>query len=294
MTNEAIGHEPLPLSARPSPTDVLGFLAFSHGWTWLFWAAAGAWGTSVWEPPASVFFVIGGAGVIVGGLVMSRLTYGSAGLRELGRRVFDPRRASGSWWLVVLLLYPALTLLAIGVSLTVGAPEAPLGTAGLGARIADPLGLLAMVGFVLVIGPLPEEIGWRGYLLDCLQLRWSALTASLILGLIWWSWHLPLFLLPGYFEPFGRAAPTPLDLLLGILPAAIVYTWVYNNTERSVLALIVLHFMHNFTGQLLGISEEVRTIRLLLEIALPVVVVAWWGPRTLRRGRPLPAPPQPV
>jgi len=46
--------------------DIFGFLAFSHGWTWLFWAAAGFRGTSVWEQPATVLFVIGGAGVFMG------------------------------------------------------------------------------------------------------------------------------------------------------------------------------------------------------------------------------------
>ena len=51
-------------------------------------------------------------------------------------------------------------------------------------------------------------------------MRWNALTASLVLGLVCWTWHLPLFVLPGYFDAFGRAAPTPLDRLYGILQSA--------------------------------------------------------------------------
>lgn len=271
--------------------DVWGFLAFSHGWTWTFWALAALWGVSVWELPAIVFFVIGGAGVFLGGIVMSRLTYGPRGLRDLWRRLVDPTRIGAWWWAALLLLYPALTLAAAGIAMALGATAQPIDPAAATARLASPLGLLAMMGFILIIGPLPEEIGWRGYLLDRLQARWNALTASLVLGIVWWSWHLPLFVLPGYFDAFGRAAPTPLDFLYGIVPAAILYTWIYNNTRRSVLAVIVLHFMQNFTGEFLGLAEEARPIRLGLEIAVAVAVVAWSGPATFRRGRPGEAPP---
>jgi uncharacterized protein len=276
---------------RSGGRDVWGFLAFSHGWTWAFWTLAALWGVSVWERPATVFFVIGGAGVFLGGIVMSRLTYGPSGLRDLGRRLVDPTCIGARWWAAVLLLYPALALAASGLALALGATARPLDVEAAAARLADPLGLLAMMGFILIIGPLPEEIGWRGYLLDRFQGRWNALAASLVIGVVWWSWHLPLFGLPGYFDAFGRATPTPLDLLYGIVPAAILYTWIYNNTRRSVLAVLVLHFMQNFTGEFLGFAEEARPSRLGLEIGLALAVIAWWGPATLRRGRPLEGPP---
>jgi uncharacterized protein len=277
-----------------SGRDIWMFLAFSHGWTWSCWALASAWGVSVWEMPAVVFFVIGGAGVFAGGVAMSRITYGPAGLTDLWGRLTDPTRAGAAWWAVALLLYPAITLLAAGLAPALDATVQPLDPGAAAARLADPLGLLATIVFVLVIGPLPEEIGWRGYLLDRLQARWSALRASLTLAAIWWSWHLPLFMLPGYFDAFGRGAPSPLDLLYGIVPSAILYTWVYNNTRRSVLAVIVLHFMQNFSGELLGAAGEVRALRLGLEAGLAVLVLVVWRPRTLTRGRALDVPPAPI
>lgn len=280
--------------ARAGSRDVWGFLAFSHGWTWTFWTLASLWGVSVWQMPATAFFVIGGAGVFLGGIVMSHVTYGPAGLRGLWRRLIDPARIGARWWVAVLLLYPALTLVAAVLAVATGAAAQPLDLATVAARLVDPLALLAMIGFILIIGPLPEEIGWRGYLLDRLQERWNALTASLVLGLVWWTWHLPLFVLPGYFDAFERAAPSPLDLLYGILPSVIVYTWVYNNTRRSVLAVVVLHFMQNFTGEFLGIAEEARPIRLVLEVGLALALIAWWRSATLRRDRPLDRLPVPT
>jgi len=274
--------------------DVLLFLVFSHGWTWGFWALAGAVGETVWQWPGSLLFYAGGAGVFLGGWVMAGVLYGRAGLRELAVRIVDPRRIPGGWWVFVLVLFPVLTIAAALMAVAVGVTQVPLDLRGAGARLLDPAFLAAFVLFTLVIGPLPEEIGWRGYLLDRLQLRWNALVASVVLGLIWWSWHLPLFALPGYFDAFSRAAPTPWGFLWGILPAAVVYTWVYNNTGRSVLAVIVLHFMHNFTGEFLGMDDAVRPIRLTLEWGVAIAAVAFWGPRTLRRGEALDSPPPSV
>jgi hypothetical protein len=53
---------------------IAGFLAFSHGWTWLFWMVSGLFGRSVWEAPGVYFFYTGGAGVFLGGVLMSRIT----------------------------------------------------------------------------------------------------------------------------------------------------------------------------------------------------------------------------
>lgn len=269
---------------KSSASALWGFFAFSHGWTWAFWAAAGLLGATVWAFPAVIVFVLGGAGVFLGGMVMTRVVLGWEGLRDLGRRVVIPDRIRAPWWAVVLLLYPALTLLAAAFAVALGAPAEPLDLAAATARLANPVALLGVMGFILIIGPLPEEIGWRGYLLDRLQERWNALAASLVIAGVWWAWHLPLFVLPGYYDAFGRA-PAPLDLLYGIVPAAILYTWVYNNTRRSVLAVIVLHFMQNFSGEFLGAAQEVRAIRLALEVVTVAAVVAWWGPKTFRRGR---------
>jgi uncharacterized protein len=265
--------------------DILVFFAFSHGWTWGFWALAGAVGETVWEWPASMLFYVGGAGVFLGGWVMVWVLHGRRGVRELGFRIVDHRRIPGRWWAVILLLFPVLTVAASIVAVAADVTQTPLDLQSAGSRFLAPASFAAFALFILVIGPLPEEIGWRGYLLDRLQLRWNALAASLVLGVIWWSWHLPLFALPGYFDAFARTPPMPLDFLWGILPAAVLYTWVYNNTDRSVLAVILLHFMHNFTGEFLGMDDPVRPIRLVMEWGVAVAAVAFWGPRTLRKHR---------
>jgi uncharacterized protein len=263
---------------------ILGFLAFSHGWTWLFWTISGVIGESVWEAPGVYFFYIGGAGVFFGGVLMSWVAGGRAGLGDLGRRIFNPRLVPWRWWLVILFFFPALALLSAGVSSLIGISSQPFDFSGARQLLANPIQLLTFAIFVLIIGPLPEEIGWRGFLLDRLQLRWNALTASLVLAVVWASWHIPLFFLPGYFDAFGSAPPSFLNLITGILSVVIVYTWVYNNTNRSILGVISFHFLQNFTGEMMSLSEEAQLVRTILTVIISILVLTYWGPKTLRRG----------
>lgn len=58
--------------------------------------------------------------------------------------------------------------------------------------------------------------------------------------------------------------------------------------------MIVLHIMGNATGQLLALSSGAGRNRLILSGMLVVVVVAWWGPETLRRGTATVKPPEPL
>ena len=85
--------------------------------------------------------------------------------------------------------------------------------------------------YVLLLNALPEEYGWRGFALDRLQKKSSALSASLILGLIWALWHLPLF----FIEGTTQAAIPMVQYMLQTVVLSIFYTWLYNNTGGSVL-----------------------------------------------------------
>jgi membrane protease YdiL (CAAX protease family) len=93
---------------------------------------------------------------------------------------------------------------------------------------------------LLIIGPLSEEIGWRGYALEKLQTRWSALTSSLIVGLVWALWHLPLFMMVGTSQHELGVSFT--GLLITLMASSILYTWLYNNTKRSLWSAILLHW----------------------------------------------------
>ena len=270
-----------PSTTEIGDGDLWGFLAFSHGWTWLFWGVVVASGADVWDEPwATTLFAIGGLGLPLGGVVMTRSVAGRDGLRDLGRRLVDPTRIAPRWWLVILGLYPAVKLVAGGCAVLFGSVNTPFDLAETSALLRAPGELLAVMGFLFLFGPLPEEIGWRGFLLDRLQLRYRALTASLLLGVAWFVWHGPLFLISGYYERAG-GAPELLPFGASIVLAAVLYTWIYNHTGRSVLAAVFFHFSGNLTGELLDAPAVVYRYELLLTAVVVLVVVWWWGGKTL-------------
>jgi membrane protease YdiL (CAAX protease family) len=268
----------------PSGTaDLWGFLAFSHGWTWVFWGIVVWWGVDVWSTPwALALFAVGGLGLPIGGIVMTGRVAGREGLRDLTQRLIDPTRIGGWWWVVILGLLPAIKLTAGELALLFGVTDVPFDGQEAAALFGQPGELVLYLGFVLLLGPLPEEIGWRGYLLDRLQLRFSALGASVLVGLAWFAWHGPLFVMTGYYARAG-GAPDPLQFGVAIVLGAVLYTWVYNHTGRSILAAILFHFAGNVSGELLDAPEAVYAYETYLT-ALVVLLVVWrWGAETLRR-----------
>ena len=84
-------------------------------------------------------------------------------------------------------------------------------------------------------------MGWRGYLLPRLLRRYRAVPASLILGLGWWLWHLPLVWTAG-----AAIEDQPLWLLLAdLLAKSLIFTYVFLGTQGSVLFAIMLHASTN-------------------------------------------------
>ena len=259
-----------------------GFFLISHGWTWFFWGIPLLSGENVWSYPNVVFIYLGGIGPPLAGIVMTALTKGRWGLGELWQRLFDIRRIEPGWYVAIFLLVPVIAIIAILIDLLLGPSAQPVNLVPLLERLQHPFNLLMFILFIFLLGPLPEEIGWRGYVLDQLQERWSALTASLVLGTAWGAWHIPLFFMNNYYENFGGSPPDPFWFFYNIILNTILLTWIYNNNHRSVLAAVLFHFMLNFTGEILPLSTQADQYKSLLMTIWVVFVVLWWGPGSLR------------
>jgi membrane protease YdiL (CAAX protease family) len=145
------------------------------------------------------------------------------------------------------------------------------------AQLQAPLTLLPFVLVVFFFGPLPEEMGWRGYALDQLQARHSPLVASLILGSAWSLWHLPMYLIEGTFQHgMGLGSPLFWIFSLGMLPQSILMAWIYNNTRRSTLSAALFHFAINFSGEFFEPTTLTRAYQLILTTLLAIVVTWVW------------------
>jgi membrane protease YdiL (CAAX protease family) len=88
-----------------------------------------------------------------------------------------------------------------------------------------------------------EEIGWRGYALPRLAARVGLARASLVLGVFWACWHLPLFFIPG-LNQYGQSFPL---FMLANIALSVAMAWLYANTNGSLLLVMLMHSAVNQT-----------------------------------------------
>jgi membrane protease YdiL (CAAX protease family) len=248
-----------------------GFPALYLGWAYLFWAPIFGSETSVWEGTNLLLFLVGGASPLLAGLTMGWLTGGDQRVRDLGRRLVDVGRISATWWVVILVFWPLFNLVTAGAALALGVTDRPISVVW--ALVTEP----ATLGFMLALGllfPAVEEIGLRGYYLDRLQERFSPVVAGILNGGTWAAWHAAFVFFPGYY------ANTSYDPALwwwmpSIVLHTLIFVWVYNNTERSILAVLLAHSLMNLTGEFLGLADEMFPFQLpALALVVAVLVVS--------------------
>lgn len=147
--------------------------------------------------------------------------------------------------------------------------------------------------FMATLVPLLEETGWRGYALDRLQFTHSALVASLILGVVWSLWHLPMFFVEGWYhhENIGFLTLEFWMFHIGIVWLSVAFTWVYNNTRRSIIGAIILHAAINFTAQTFTLTGRAEVFHIALWFVVVVLITVIWGAKTFRKDNQMPHPP---
>jgi membrane protease YdiL (CAAX protease family) len=204
---------------------LLGFVLVAYGFSWGLWALMiAAWGQINW---------LGSFGPAVGAVVVVAIRRGREGLRSLLRPMLSGRFGIG-WYAFIIPGVVLLMLLGLRIYTLLGSVVNLPRDAVLGQLVLVPLYFL----IVLIIGgPLGEEIGWRGYLLPYLLKQKSPLYASLIVFVLWFAWHLPLFWLPGASQR-GTSLPWFMLFLAGW---SVLFTWVYLGTAGSLLSALLLH-----------------------------------------------------
>jgi membrane protease YdiL (CAAX protease family) len=141
---------------------------------------------------------------------------------------------------------------------------------------AAPVAFLAFFFFALL-----EEVGWMGYAFDGMQKRWSALKASLVLGVVWAAWHIPLYLLAG-LDPVWIAGQ-----LLSLVAIRILMVWIYNHTGKSVFGVILFHAVYNLCAMLItsfytSLGHSLTSVYIILSA---LFVALLWDSATLAQFR---------
>ncbi len=267
----------------PTETRPWLFLGLTLGVTWLLGFLGVLLQGTVPRAPVLALAYGGALSPLVFSVGLAHGHHDRGYRHDLWRRLVDTRRVGLGWVLVILFFFPAKAVLAALIDVLQGGVGILRDAA---ARLADrPVLIVPTLLFWLLFGPLPEEPGWRGYAADELQSRHSALSASLIVGVVWMPWHLPLFFIEGTWQASHLGFGTQLfwGWAMAVVLESILYTWITNNTERSILAAILFHFAANGFGELSALSQRGEIYAQLLSIPAVLIVVAVWGPRPLTR-----------
>jgi membrane protease YdiL (CAAX protease family) len=220
-----------------------------------------------------------GVGPFLAALLVLAVTEGKSGVVGLLRRMVR-WRVGIQWYAVALLLPIVVTLAAAALNVFLLGAQRTSSVADLGGWSSF---LLLFLLSLLIPGFAGtwEEPGFRGYALPRLQFRYSALIASLILGVLWAFWHLP-FVVTG--EQIW------IDATLFIIEWSIVYTWLFNNAKGSVLIVMLFHAMNNtfssaFESQMFSGADSVNQawLRLALWGVVAIVLVIVYGSQNLSR-----------
>jgi uncharacterized protein len=224
-------------TARAFPVT---YFVLAFAFTWALWVPAALEARGLISPLPVPATFLGAFGPLVAAVVVTALESGRAGLRSLLDRIVRWRVAP-VWYGVAILGPIVLMLAAIALHVVLGGQSPSLGLL-IGALPT----LLIYIVYMMLTVALGEEVGWRGYALPALQARYSALIASLILGVMWALWHLPVF-----FNPDTFYSNLPFGLWLAyLIPFAVLITWVFNSAGGSVLMAMFFHAVLNASGEL--------------------------------------------
>ena len=133
--------------------------------------------------------------------------------------------------------------------------------------------LLMLFGYNLIQGPLGEEIGWRGFILNELQKKFSPLKSTMIVGVAWGFWHTPLWFMSGYSGL--QLVQYIVCFMVGIIAVSIIITAFYNLNHNLIIPVIIHQFFNYFLAIQVGEMLHILTITALfyLIVALMIVLV---------------------
>lgn len=249
---------------RRNPVAVFFLLAYLISWgCWLLAA-------TVRQPFAGLLAAMGAFGPAIAGFVCAGIAEGRGGMVKLLRRIVA-WHVSWKAYLTAILVPFLLAFLPLVLLSWFGGPAVQVEQ-----LVRLPL-LLPVFLVMLVAGGLNEEPGWRGFALPVLRERHGSLAASLLVGIFWGIWHIPLYVMG---SPILLASLIGFILLTTII--SILFTALANYTRDSVFIVIIFHAAYNTfvpnLSRILNIPSLPRhqMIAVLLVVAMVFAVLWWW------------------
>ncbi|UCH80974.1 MAG: CPBP family intramembrane metalloprotease [Nitrospiraceae bacterium] len=190
---------------------------------------------------------------------------------DLFNRIFSFKSVPTKYALMTLFLMFGSILLAQAISLLFGYSVDQFALAG---STSFTYGLFP-AWFLLFLAPLFEELAWHSYGTDCLRARFSLFTTSVLFGIIWVLWHLPLGFIKGYYH--SNVVETgwvySLNFAISLFPFVIIMNWLYYKTGRNILIAIVFHITAGLFNEMFATHPDSKVIQTVLLLGLSVYLL---------------------
>ncbi|NMA96183.1 MAG: CPBP family intramembrane metalloprotease [Clostridiales bacterium] len=229
------------LKKEQSLKPIALFLLYTFSITYLSWAIiiiANKYFDALWygEPLFWIPMLIGGVGPAIGAYILYRQFDGEFSERLFMEFIFSKDIDKRGW--IIFGLYTIWRFIMIWSSF----------------GIKEPLSIIYMLislPFMIVGGGL-EELGWRGYLQPKLEKMIGYLTSTLVVGLIWSLWHLPLWLVKGTVQSsLSFSTYTILAIILSF-----TLTTIYKYTQNVFLCVLTHAWFNGCIGLAVYIGND--------------------------------------
>lgn len=239
--------------------------------SWSAWISAVFSGFSMNSFPGAILVGIGGAGPFLSVIFALWLYEGKNERKDYLTRL-SPLQLPCCWFAAILFLPIIIVFFAVLVSVLAGGSWNQLMLPD--SYVANPKSILYFAIFIFIFGPLPEELGWRGYALDGLKQKFNLFWTTIIIGVFWALWHIPLFSIVDYPLSTMDLGFWRLFVYFGeLVPKSFVYSLIYFKTGRNIFSAILFHFMCNFIGSIIEIDNNAEYFKFIIYVILAIIIV---------------------
>ena len=227
-----------------------------------------------WENPSVVFWgsVLGIIGLSIPFVAAMFLILPDKEMRkELYSATFNFKGIRPGFWILTLTLFPASILLAQAISLLLGHSLSQF-------KLVEHLSFTAGIfpaWFLLVLAPILEEFGWHTYGIHCLRNRLNLLWTSVIFGIVWGVWHMPLSFIKGYYQEVlvETGVLYSINFMVSLIPYLIIGNWIYYKTKRNMLLVVVFHLLAGFSNEIFQTHPDSKVIQTVLLLILSIAII---------------------
>ncbi len=226
------------------------FFLLTYAFSWLIWIPSVLDGIGLDLPfnvagYSTVVVVIGAFAPLLAAITLVAMDEGWKGIKSFFGKAFD-FHIKPVYMILALVLPLVIHLISHYLARAVGLEVA--NTLFPAELSVSPI-ILAIPYFflMLLIGGGQEEFGWRGYAQEPLQEKIGVIPASLLIGVIWGIWHLPLWFMAGDMH----SAYSFLAFVMMTTSISLIYAWLYNSSGKKLIVVLFFHAMNNTAAPLI-------------------------------------------